>query len=173
MELGSLTISKYFEVEFKQKKGMKKYPREILYLRWISDKVRLLNKDIEEASREIAYEDVFVGDKVKDLTSIFKNFLNMKKNFTNFNNIDIKLSYVEKLIELRYELYYLISEKLGFDLAIDDIFQDFFEEFIMFTRRINLKKIEDYEYDILRDSDSDSDSENENEDLIIFSSDSD
>ena len=187
MEIGSLPHRQYFECELKQKKCIKKYPRETLYLRWINDKVGLLNKDLDKVEyREMTYEDIFWGDKVKELTSIFKNFLNMKKkhNFTNFNNIDIKLSYVDKIIILKIDLYYLISEKLHVDFAIsDEVFHDFFEEFIMFTHRINLKNFEDYEDDtfdpnfiaddvvILSDSDSDSDSENEN--LIIFSSDSD
>ena len=187
MEIGSLPQRQYSECELKQKKCIKKYTRETLYLRWINDKVRLLYKDLEKAKyREMTYEDIFWGDKVKELTSIFKNFLNMKKkhNFTNFNNIDIKVSYVEKIIILKIDLYYLIAEKLYVDFVIgDEVFQDFFEEFIMFTRRINLKNLEDYENDIydpnfigddvviLSDSDSDSDSENDN--LIIFSSDSD
>ena len=191
MEIGSLPQRQYFECESKQKKCIQKYPRETLYLRWINDKVRLLNKDLDKVDYgENEYEYIFWGDKVKELTSIFKNFLNMKKkhNFTNFNNIDIKVSYVEKLIVLKINLYYLMVEKIDVDFAVsDEVFHDFFEEFIMFTRRINLKNFEDYENDIydpnfigdnvviLSDSDSDSDSENENENenLIIFSSDSD
>ena len=189
MEMGSLPQRQYFECELKQKKCIQKYPRETLYLRWINYKVKLLYKDIDKAGYgEMEYEDLFWGDKVKELTSIFKNFLNMKKkkNFTNFNNINIKVSYVEKIIDLKIELYYLITQKLDVDFAFsDEVFHDFFEEFIIFTRRINLKNFEDYENDIydpdfisdnvviLSDSDSDSDSENENENLIIFSSDSD
>ena len=188
MEIGSLSQRQYFECELKQKKCIKKYPRETLYIRWINNKVRLLNKDIDKAEyREMTYEDIFWGDKVKELTSIFKNFLNMKKkhNFTNFSNIDIKVSYVENIISLKIDLYYLIAEKLYVDFAVsDEVFHDFFEEFIIFTRRINLKDFEDYENDIydpnfigdnvviFSDSDSENENENENENLIIFSSDS-
>ena len=188
MEIGSLPQKKCASIpECELKKQKKEFIRETLYLRWINDKVGLLNKDLDKFEyHEMDYEDIFWGDKVKELTYIFKNFLNMKKkhNFTNFNNIDIKVSYVEKLIILKSNLYYFISEKLHVDFVIsDEVFQDFFEEFIMFTRRINLKNFEDYEYDtfdpnfiadnvvILSDIDSDSDSENDN--LIIFSSDSD
>ena len=180
MEIGSLPQRQYSECELKQKKCIKKYPRETLYLRWINDKVGLFNKDLDKFEyHEMDYEDIFWGDKVKELTYIFKNFLNMKKkhNFTNFNNIHIKVSYVEKLILLKIDLYYLIAEKLHVDFVInDEEFQDFFEEFIMFTRRINLKNFEDYEDDLFNpnfnsDSDSDSDSDSENDNFIISSSD--
>ena len=186
MEIGSLPQRQYSECELKQKKCIQKYPRETLYLRWINEKVKLLYKDIDKVEyNEMDYEDLFWGDKVKELTSIFKNFLNMKKkkNFTNFSNIDIKVSYVEKIIDLKIDLYYIITQKLDVDFAVsDEVFHDFFEEFIIFTRRINLKNFEDYENDIydpnfINDNvvilgDIDSDSDNENENLIIFSSDS-
>ena len=171
MEIGSLPQKKCASIPECELKTKKEFIRETLYLRWINEKVKLLYKDIDKAEyNEMEYEDIFWGDKVKELTSIFKNFLNMKKkhNFTNFNNIDIKVSYVDKIIILKIDLYYLISEKLHVDFAIsDEVFHDFFEEFIMFTRRINLKNFEDYEDDlfdpdiyddnvvILSDSDSD------------------
>ena len=93
------------------------------------------------------------------------------------------MSSVDRIIQLKVELYHLICEDLYIDFVVDDgEFQDLFEEFITFTRRIFLKKEEDYEDDIFdeneyrdydvesdddfifpSDSDSDSDSENDSE----------
>lgn len=73
----------------------------------------------------------------------------MKSNFNNFNNINFGLSSVDRIIQLKTELYYLMCEKLYIDFVVgDDEFQDIFEEFITFTRRIFLKNEEDYEDDI-------------------------
>ena len=150
--MGSLTHYKTTDKRFKQTSGCKDFIREFLYIRWVNDKIRLFSKDISKAFfGEIQYEDLFWGDKAKELTSIFKNFLKVKvqSNFNNFNNINFGLSSVDSIIQLKSELYYLMCEKLYTDFVVgDDEFQDFFEEFITFTRRIFLKNEEDYENDI-------------------------
>ena len=152
MEMGSLTHYKITDRRFKQTSGCKDFIREFLYIRWVNDKIRLFLKDISKAFLgETQYEDVFWGDKAKELTSIFKNFLKVKvqSNFNNFNNINFGLSSVDRIIQLKSELYYLMCEKLYTDFVVgDDEFQDFFEEFITFTRRIFLKNEENYEDDI-------------------------
>ena len=139
-------------------------------------------KDLSKAFwGETQYEDVFWGDKAKELTSIFKNFLKVKlqSNFHNFNNINFGLSSVDRIIQLKVELYHLICERLYIDFVVgDDEFQDFFEEFITFTRRIFLKNEEDYEDDIFDineyrdDFVENDDNDFENEILNIINSDS-
>ena len=152
MEMGSLTHYKVTNKIFKQTSYFKDFKRESLYIRWVNDKIRLFLKDLSKAFfGETQYEDVFWGDKAKELTSIFKDFLNvkMKSNFNNFNNINFGLSSVDRIIQLKIELYHLICKRLYIDFVVgDDEFQDFFEEFITFTRRIFLKNEEDYEDDI-------------------------
>ena len=139
-------------------------------------------KDLSKAFwGETQYEDVFWGDKAKELTSIFKNVLKVKlqSNFHNFNNINFGLSSVDRIIQLKTELYYIICENLYIDFVVgDDEFQDFFEEFITFTRRIFLKNEEDYEDDIFDineyrdDFVENDDNDFENEILNIINSDS-
>ena len=190
MEMGSLTHYKTIDKRFKQTSYFKDFKRESLYISWVNDKIRLFLKDLSKAFfGETQYEDVFWGDKAKELTSIFKNFLKVKvqSNFNNFNNINFGLSSVDSIIQLKSELYYLMCEKLYIDFVVgDDEFQDFFEEFITFTRRIFLKNEENYEDDIFDineyrgdiaeniddfnglnesdfDTDTDSDSESESE----------
>lgn len=152
MEMGSLTHYKTTDKRFKQTSYFKDFKRESLYISWVNDKIRLFLKDLSKAFfGETQYEDVFWGDKAKELTSIFKNFLKVKvqSNFNNFNNINFGLSSVDSIIQLKSELYYLMCEKLYIDFVVgDDEFQDFFEEFITFTRRIFLKNEENYEDDI-------------------------
>ena len=190
MEMGSLTHYKTTDKRFKQTSYFKDFKRESLYISWVNDKIRLFLKDLSKAFfGETQYEDVFWGDKAKELTSIFKNFLKVKvqSNFNIFNNIKFGLSSVDSIIQLKSELYYLMCEKLYIDFVVgDDEFQDFFEEFITFTRRIFLKNEENYEDDIFDineyrgdiaeniddfnglnesdfDTDTDSDSESESE----------
>ena len=190
MEMGSLTHYKTTDKRFKQTSYFKDFKRESLYISWVNDKIRLFLKDLSKAFfGETQYEDVFWGDKAKELTSIFKNFLKVKvqSNFNNFNNINFGLSSVDSIIQLKSELYYLMCENLYIDFVVgDDEFQDFFEEFITFTRRIFLKNEENYEDDIFDineyrgdiaeniddfnglnesdfDTDTDSDSESESE----------
>ena len=152
MEMGSLTHYKVTDKIFKQTSYFKEFKRESLYLRWVNYKISLFLKDLSKAFfGETQYEDVFWGDKAKELTSIFKNFLKVKVqyNFNNFNNINFGLSSVDSIIQLKFDLYYLMCEKLYIDFVIgDNEFHDFFEEFITFTRRIFLKNEEDNEDDI-------------------------
>ena len=186
MEMGSLTHYKISDKRFKQTSYFKDFKRESLYLRWVNDKIRLFLRNLSKAFfGEIQYEDVFWGDKAKELTKIFKKFLNVKlqSNFHNFNNINFGLSSVFRIIEMKIELYYLMSEKLDVDFIMgDDEFQDFFEEFITFTRRIFLKNEEDYEDDIfdineyrddLVENDRDRDIENEIFDILDTDTDTD
>ena len=184
--MGSLTHFKVTDKIFKQTSYFKDFKRQSLYIRWVNDKIRLFLRDLSKAYfGETQYEDVFWGDKAKELTSIFKNFLNvkMKCNFNNFNNINFGLSSVDRIIQIKVELYHLMCEKLYIDFVVgDDEFQDFFEEFITFTRRIFLKNEEDYEDDIFdineyrgdfEENDNDDDSDFENEILNIINTDSD
>ena len=181
MEMGSLTHYKVTDKIFKQTSYFKDFKRESLYLRWVNYKIKLFLKDLSKAFfGEIQYEHVFWGDKAKELTLIFKNFLKVKSNFHNFNNINFGLSSVDSIIQLKIELYYLMCEKLYIDFVVgDNDFHDFFEEFITFTRRIFLKNEEDYKDDFfdirddLVENDRDRDRDIENEILNILDTDSD
>ena len=141
--MGSLTHLQMRETIFKQTSYFKDFKRESLYIRWVNEKIRLFLEDVRKPFySQNTFEDAFWGDKAKELTKIFKKFLNLKSksNFHNFNNINFGLSSVFRIIEMKIELYYLMSEKLDVDFIMgDDEFQDFFEEFITFTRRIFLK----------------------------------
>ena len=178
--MGSLPQRQYSERIFQKKKSLKTNPRETLYLMWVNDKIWSFCKDIEKALYgKIEFEDLFWGDKAKELTSIFQNFLNVKNksNFCNFNKIEFGLSSVDKIIQLKSDLYYLITEKIHPDFVSgDDIFQDFFEEFITFTRRIFLKNEDYYENDIYDINDYSDDyysyDDDYDDDDFIFSSDS-
>ena len=78
MEMGSLTHYKVSDKRFKQTSYFKDFKRESLYIRWVNDKIRLFLRDISKAFfGETQYEDVLTSDKAKELTSIFKNFLNV------------------------------------------------------------------------------------------------
>ena len=149
MEMGSLTHYKISDKRFKQTSGCKDFIREFLYIRYINNKcfefLKMLNED------EPKYEDIFWSSKAKELTKIFKDFLQvkMKCKFQNISKLNLRLSSFDSILHLRIELYYLIGNKLNPDFIMsDDEFQDFFENFIIFTHRIFLKKEEDYEDDI-------------------------
>ena len=131
-------------------------------------------KDIYKAYfGELQFEDVLTSDKAKELTFIFRNFLNVKTK-SNFNDINFGLSSVDKIIKLKKSFYGLLCENLDFGFVDGNkIFNDFFEEFITFTRRIFLKKQEDYEDDIFDineyraifgESDDDDDNDNDDDD---------
>ena len=183
--MGSLTHRQYSDKRFKQTSGCKDFIREFLYIRWVNSKcqafLKILNDDdITE------YEPIFWSSKTTELTEIFRNFLEVKirRKFQNFSKLDFKLSSVNFIHELKGEMYYLISNKLNPDFVLsDDEFQDLFENLIVFTHRIFLKKEEDYEDDIFDineyrgnfpviDDDFDSDSESEFEFYNDISSDS-
>ena len=183
--MGSLTHYKITDKRFKQTSGCKDFIREFLYIRYINNKCFEFLKMLYED--EPKYEDIFWSSKAKELTKIFKDFLHvkMKCKFQNISKLNLRLSSFDSILHLRIELYYLIGNKLDPDFIMsDDEFQDFFENFIIFTHRIFLKKEKDYEDDIFdineyrgihieidsdvdididSDSDSDSDSDNDSE----------
>ena len=173
MEMGSLTQRQYSDNLFQQTKGFKENPREILYLRWVNYKCGVFTR--KKLIDQLHYEDVFVSSEAKELISIFKNFLKVKKqhNFQNFNNINFRLSSVVNIFNLKCDFYYLMCEKLYTDFVLtNDDFHDFFESFIVFTHRIFLKRSEEeYENDIYEYRDDEFDIDGINE--IINSSDSD
>ena len=157
MEMGSLTHFKVTDKRFKQTSYFQDFKRESLYIRWVNDKIGLFlddfNKDFNKAFLgETQLEDVFTSDNIKELTSIFRNFLNVKTkcNFHNFDNINFGASSVDNIIQLKKILEAFEYEiDFGFVVGSSKIFNDFFGEFITFTRRIFLKEEEeDYEDDI-------------------------
>ena len=182
MEMGSLTQRQYSDNLFQQTKGFKENPREILYLRWVNYKIKKFLKIMDDSFPN-KYEDLFWSTKKDELLSIFNNFLKVKtaSNFQNFSKVNIRLSSVINIIQLKTEIYYLMAFNLDHDFVFsDDDFHDFFESFIVFTHRIFLKNEDYYENDIfdnnryinndefdidgineIIDSDSDSDSDSD------------
>ena len=141
MELGSLTHFKVTDKRFKQTSYFKDFKRESLYIRWVNEKIWLLLKDLRKAYfGELKFEYVLTSDKAKELTFIFKNFLNVK-NKSNFNDINFGLSSVDRIIQLKKNFYGLLCENLDFGFVDGNkIFQDFFEEFITLLVEYFLKK---------------------------------
>ena len=72
IEMGSLPQRQYSDRIFKQNKGIKENPREILYLRYINNKCFEFLKMLNEI--ESKYEDIFGVLKQKNLLKSLKIF---------------------------------------------------------------------------------------------------
>ena len=146
----------------------KDFKKEWLYITGINRKcgefMKKLGEDID------SFEKVFSSTRAKALIEHFKNVLEAQKigKLQNISQLKFKLSAVYKIIDLRMDLYYFLGTGQHSDFVIsDDDFQDFFENFIIFTKNVNIKKEEDYEDDLyleyLNDSESESESESESD----------
>ena len=176
MEMGSLTHYKVSDKRFKQTSYFKDFKRESLYIRWVNNKIWLFLRDFCKYC-DGKLKDVLKSDNAKELTSIFKNFLNVKNKY-NFDDVNLGLSSVDEMIQLKKNCD-AYQDELEFNNINDDEFHDFFEEFITFTHRIFLKNEEDYEDDIFDinehkaifdnddDDDDDDDDEDDDDDLTI------
>ena len=101
----------------------------------------------------------------------------------NISQLKFKLSAVDKIIQLRADLYFFMGDSFYADFFHDGDFQDFFENFIIFTNSVKIKKEEDFEDDLFNKDDfrgtyivinSESESDNDiNEILTDSDSDSD
>ena len=153
----------------------KDFRKEWLYIQGINKKCGDFSKMLDETT---SFEKVFWSSLAKALIKHFKNVLEAQKKgkLQNISKLKFKLSAVDKIVQLRVDLYYFMGNIFYADFFTDDEFQDFFENFIIFTNNVNIKYEENFEddlYDIndyIRDhveidsiSDIDNISENENE----------
>ena len=157
----------------------KDFKKEWLYITGINRKCGEFMKKLGEDTD--SFEKVFSSPRAKALIEHFKNVLEAQKigKLQNISQLKFKLSAVYKIIDLRMDLYYQMGNKFYTDFVIsDDDFQDFFENFIIFTRNVNFKNEEDFEDDLyleyLNDSESESESDIEFRELFnrIFESES-
>ena len=125
----------------------KDFRKEWLYIRGINKKCGEFSKKLNNTTE---HEEVFWSFKPKALIKDFKNVLEAQKvgKFQNISKLKFKLSAVEEIIKLRLDLYYIIGYILNADFIMgDDEFQDFFENFIIFTNSTNIKYEENFEDD--------------------------
>ena len=157
----------------------KDFKKEWLYITGINRKCGEFMKKLGEDTD--SFERVFSSPRAKALIEHFKNVLEAQKigKLQNISQLKFKLSAVYKIIDLRMDLYYQMGNKFYTDFVIsDDDFQDFFENFIIFTKNVNIKKEEDFEDDLyleyLNDSESESESDIEFRELFyrVFESES-
>ena len=96
------------------------------------------------------FEKVFWSSRARALIRDFKNVLEAQKvgKLKNISKLKFKLSVVEKIIDLRIDLYFHMGNTFYSDFFADDLFQDFFENFIIFTNNVNIKYEEDFEDDL-------------------------
>ena len=97
-----------------------------------------------------SFEKVFWSSRARALIEHFKNFLEGQKvgKLQNISQLKLKLSAVYKIIDLRNDLYFHMGNTFYADFFADDEFQDFFENFIIFTNNVNIKYEENFEDDL-------------------------
>ena len=150
----------------------KDFKKEWLYITGINRKCGEFMKKLGEDTD--SFEKVFSSPRAKALIKHFKNILEAQKigKLQNISKLKFKLSAVEKIIELRIHIYLNMGNVFYSDYLLDEDFQDFFENLIIFTKNVNIKNEDDFEDDtyIIDDSvwdnveiDSISESESESE----------
>ena len=97
-----------------------------------------------------SFEKVFWSSRAKALINHFKDVLEAQKKgkLQNISQLDFKLSAVIKIIQLRLDLYFHMGNTFYADFFADEEFQDFFENFIIFTNNVDIKYEEDFEDDL-------------------------
>ena len=155
----------------------KDFKKEWLYITGINRKCGDFMKKLGEDTD--SFEKVFSSPRAKTLIEHFKNVLEAQKmgKLQNISQLKFKLSVVEQIIELRIHIYLNMGNVFYSDYLLDEDFQDFFENLIIFTNNTNIKNEEDFEDDIYNIDDniwdnveigsisvSDSDSESESDD---------
>ena len=146
----------------------KDFKNEWLYIRGINKLCGEFMKFLGDNTDSL--EKVFWSSRARALISHFKNVLEAQKmrKLQNISKLEFKLSVVDKIIDLRFDLYFHMGNTFYADFFTDDEFQDFFENFIIFTNNVNIKYEEDFENDIYEeyveeDEENDSLSESESE----------
>ena len=126
----------------------KDFKNEWLYITWINRKCGEFMKILGDNTD--SFEKVFSSSRAKALIRHFKNVLEAQKvgKLQNISQLKFKLSAVEKIIDLRNDLYFHMGDTFYADFFSDDEFQDFFENFIIFTNNVNIKYEENFEDDL-------------------------
>ena len=163
MEMGSLAqFSSPFKqemTEINQKKISKipeyarEYKREWQFIRGINKKCGEFSKIIDDCEPSSLWELFYSNNsKASILMNNFNYILECQKfgKIQNIRELDFKLSVVEKIIDLRLNLFYLCR-----NLYEDENFQDFFESYIIFVNNVNIKNEGDFEDDIYNKDDDD------------------
>ena len=126
----------------------KDFKREYIYIRGINKKCGEFMKFLEDNTDSL--EKVFSSPRARTLIEWFKDFLEAQKmgKLQNTSKLKFKLSAVYKIIDLRNDLYFHMGNTFYADFFADDEFQDFFENFIIFTNNLKIKNEEDFEDDL-------------------------
>ena len=141
----------------------KNFKKEWLYITGINRKCGEFMKKLGENTD--SFEKVFQSPRAKALIRHFKDVLEYQKigKLQNINKLKFKLSAVEKIIELRIHIYLNMGNVFYSDYLLDEDFQDFFENLIIFTKNTNIKNEEDFEDDLYLEQLSESESESESD----------
>ena len=125
----------------------KDFKNEWLYITGINRKCGEFMKILGDNTD--SFEKVFWSSRARALIKDFKNVLEAQKmgKLQNISKLKFKLSAVEKIIDLRIDLYFHMGNTFYADFFSDDEFQDFFENFII-TNNVNIKNEEDFEDDL-------------------------
>ena len=126
----------------------KDFKNEWLYITGINKKCGEFMKILGDNTD--SFEKVFWSSRAKALISHFKNVLEAQKmgKLRNISKLKFKLSAVFKIIDLRNDLYFHMGNTFYADFFSDDEFQDFVENFIIFTNNVKIKNEEDFEDDL-------------------------
>ena len=136
MEIGSLPPRQYFNRFLKKTSNFK---RETLYIRYVNNKCFEFLKMLNENENEPYCEVIFYSSKAKELTSIFKNFLQVKVKckfqnisklkfkYFDVNNVEILEEQLEKFLDLYIDLDSYEFDEECYELNIDIKFPSFRE----------------------------------------------
>ena len=151
MEMGSLAQSSISDSTQKNHSKIPEYAKDFrkewLYIRGINSMCGEFIERLDD--NNISYEKVFSSSRAKALIKDFKNVLEAQKigKLQNISELKFKLSVVEQIIELRIHIYLNMGNVFYSDYLLDEDFQDFFENLIIFTNNANIKNEEDFEDD--------------------------
>ena len=150
-EMGSLVHSVFIsgsnQKHSKIPEYAKDFKKEWLYIRGINKKCGEFMKKLGDNTD--SFEKVFSSSRARALIKDFKNVLEYQKigKLQNISKLKFKLSAVSKIIDLRIDMYSSIKNVFYYDYLFDEDFQDCFENFIIFTKNVNIKNEEDFEDD--------------------------
>ena len=141
----------------------KDFKKEWLYIRGINKLCGEFMKKLGDNTD--SFEEVFSSSRAKALISHFKDVLEAQKmrKLQNISKLKFKLSDVEDIIQIRIDLYYNMKNIYYYEYLLDEDFQDFFENLIIFTNDVNIKNEDDFFRESISEFESESESESESE----------
>lgn len=122
----------------------KDFKNEWLYIMGINRKCGQFIQKLNEETD--SFEKVFSSSRAIALVRDFKNVLEYQKEgrLQNISQLKFKISAVEKIIELRIHIYLNMGNLYYTDYLLDEDFQYFVENLIIFTNNVNIKNEEDF-----------------------------